>query len=1055
VQEGQPAPAQLAILLEGNLDPQRLKEAVQKVLGRHEILRTNFQRNPGMTYPFQLVSDSKDLNWSEVQVQGSDESRVIANLLDARKNIDCGLAPSLYCDLAKIGDDRHVLALSLSRLCADAAALNLLFVELCNTYAGSGEEQSSQLQYADYSEWQNELLQKADGDAAAARRFWEQHRFVDVPPVALPFQRKPQAEAAYRSESVPVPLEDELQTKLQSKSGDEVSSFLLAAWQVLCWRLSGQAEVVIANVSDGRVHEELQGALGVFAKALPLYAGFESERTFSDIVRLAREARADCVQFHDYFEPSEHSLPVGFSIEERTSKQSSGDLTFSIFDLQSEADRFRVELRCISQAGSWRLELRYDSAYFSREVAQQLAQRLAILLRRALANSDVAVSELPIMDERERQQIVVQFNQTAADFPRAKTITQLFEEQAARTPDRAALRFGDKVFTYAQLNAQANQLAHFLRKRGVKANVAVGLCMERSAEMILGLLGILKAGGCYVPLVPDNPKTRTSHQLAETAAAVVLTESALLDRLPEYGGVTVCLDRDHASLEKESTTNPARIGSPDDLVYVIYTSGSTGVPKGVAVRHSNLVNYSHFICRRLELDKYQDGLNFATVSTISADLGNTCVFPALISGGCLHVVGFETGMATNLYAKYAAAHPIDVLKITPSQLTALLNAPGGEAILPHKYLLLGGEASNWQLVERITKSANCAVLNHYGPTEATVGCCTFNVRDNDVSAWSPATVPIGRPIANDELYILDPRLQPVPVGVPGELCIGGTGLANGYLNQPQQTAERFIRNPFSSDSGSRLYRTGDLARFLPDGNVEFLGRLDQQVKIRGFRVEPAEIEAVLKQHPAVRHAVIVPYEDHARDKRLAAYFVAPNTPATEELRSFLVQRLPEYMVPSSFVAVESIPLTINGKIDVRALPSPEASQTKAERKFLEPRNPDEERLVEIWRQVLKLPEVSIDANFFELGGHSLLATQIISRIRSAFRVQVPLHSFLETPTIMGLADRIALCPSAESEEEEMARLLRELEGISEEEAEKLLAADSDKPSQSDKSGSAG
>jgi acyl carrier protein len=345
-------------------------------------------------------------------------------------------------------------------------------------------------------------------------------------------------------------------------------------------------------------------------------------------------------------------------------------------------------------------------------------------------------------------------------------------------------------------------------------------------------------------------------------------------------------------------------------------------------------------------------------------------------------------------------------------------------------------------MKRIRESGTCAVLNHYGPTEATVGCCTFAINDNDVSTWAPATVPIGKPISNDHVYVVDSRMQPVPPGTAGELCISGTGLAREYLNQPQQTAERFVANPFIKDA--KMYRTGDLARFLPDGNIEFMGRIDHQVKIRGFRVEPAEIEAVLKQHPAVKQSVIVPYEDKAGEKRLAAYIVSGKKPNKEELRVFLAQQLPEYMVPSGFVVMDSLPLTANGKVDLKALPNPEQQPVEAEREFVAAKNPEEEKIVAIWSEVLKINRVGVTDNFFELGGHSLLATQIISRIRNTFRVQMPLHSFLQTPTVAGLAEKLASCPAAESEEEEMARMLAELEGVSEEDAERLLSGEAEK-----------
>jgi amino acid adenylation domain-containing protein len=756
------------------------------------------------------------------------------------------------------------------------------------------------------------------------------------------------------------------------------------------------------------------------------------------------QVRSTASEYQDYFRLEDpESIPAGFSVEPKSGKQSVDGVTFSVLEQRGRTNGFQLELRCVVEGSSWQAELGFDPTCLSRDIVETLARRFEALLAGAAANPNGLVSSLPIMDAKERQRVVATFNQTKADYPQGKCVHELFEEQAAQYPNRPALRCGEQEFSYAQLNSRANQLAHFLRKHGVEANTPVGLCVERSANMIIGLLGILKAGGCYVPLVPDNPKARLAHQLSETAAPMILTQQSLLEHLPEFAGEMVCLDRDVALFQHEPRVNPALVNSADDLVYVIYTSGSTGVPKGVAVRHRNLVNYSHFIRKRLQLEQPAHGLHCATVSTISADLGNTCIFPSLISGGCLHVIPFEIAMAANLFAAYTAKHPIDVLKITPSHLNTLLNTTEGKAILPRKHLVLGGEASSWHLLERIREAGGCAVLNHYGPTEATVGCCTFAVAENEVKVWNPAALPIGRPIANAEVYILDRNLQPLPVGVAGELCIAGAGLAQGYLNQPQVTAERFIAHPFSTDATARVYRTGDLARFLPDGNIEFLGRLDHQVKIRGFRVEPAEIEAALRRHASVRQSIIVPYDDPSGEKRLAAYVVSSRDFSLEELRRFLTEQLPEYMVPSAFVRIEEIPLTANGKVDLKALPSPE-QPAPAERAFVDPRSADEEKLVAIWKEVLKMDRVGVTDNFFELGGHSLLATQIISRIRNAFRVQMPLHSFLATPTVAGLAEKIPQCPPAESEEEEMARLLEELDGVSDEEAKRLLSADSEK-----------
>jgi amino acid adenylation domain-containing protein len=587
---------------------------------------------------------------------------------------------------------------------------------------------------------------------------------------------------------------------------------------------------------------------------------------------------------------------------------------------------------------------------------------------------------------------------------------------------------------YAQLNSRANQLAQLLRRKGVKPGVLVPLCLERSAEMIVALLGILKAGGAYVPLVPDHPKTRLAQQVADTHASVLITEQKFLPNLPAFAGEIVCFDRDAALIGNESAENPAPMATPHDIAYVIYTSGSTGIPKGVAVSHSNVVNYACFISQKL--NAAAEPLNFATVSTLAADLGNTAIFPALISGGCLHVIGYDTAMAADRFAAYIQRHPIDILKITPSHLGSLLTAAQGARVLPRRYLILGGELASWDLITRVQQAGTCKVINHYGPTEATIGCCTFDVGVNDVREWAPASVPIGRPIANAQAYILDKNMQPVPVAVPGELCIGGAGIAKGYLNQPQQTSERFISNPFSNSPADRLYRTGDLARFLPDGNIEFLGRIDQQVKIRGFRVEPAEIETVLKQNSVVKQAVVLarPEKD---EKRLVAYVIATNKSShlSTELRGYLQERLPDYMVPSAVVLLDALPLTPNGKLDVAALPSPD--ELAVEHTLVAPRNQVEQGLTDIWRQVLGVEQVGVEDNFFDLGGHSLLATQVIARIRSTFHVQLPLRTLFDTPTVAGLAQQIAAFPQT-SEDEEVARLLQELEGLSDEEAERLL-----------------
>ena len=491
-----------------------------------------------------------------------------------------------------------------------------------------------------------------------------------------------------------------------------------------------------------------------------------------------------------------------------------------------------------------------------------------------------------------------------------------------------------------------------------------------------------------------------------SGARVLITQQKLLPQMPEFAGTTLSVDRDQSLWATEPRTNPQVRSTPDNLVYVIYTSGSTGVPKGVAVRHRNLVNYTHFIQQRLELEKYPQGLHFATVSTLGADLGNTCIYPALISGGCLHVISYSVSTDSQRFANYARHYPLDVLKIVPSHLQALLDSAEATQVLPRKYLILGGETLSPQLVEKVQNlDASCEILNHYGPTETTVGSLTLRLKEFNGKQFPTSSIPIGRPIANTQIYILDAHQQAVPVGVVGELYIAGAGVAAGYLNQAERTAERFLPNPFVDDTQARMYRTGDLARYLPDDNVEFLGRGDDQVKIRGFRVELGEIESVLRKHPAVKQAVVLTQPDLRGDQRLLAYVVGHRDSQTsaDQLRAFVKEQLPDYMVPAAIVILAKLPLTPNGKIDRQALPAPEEAPTKT---YVPPRTPTEEVLANIWAQVLRLDRVGVHDDFFEIGGHSLLATQVISRLHRTLKVDLPLRTLFEAPTVAKLTQQI-------------------------------------------------
>ncbi|MDE3105740.1 MAG: amino acid adenylation domain-containing protein [Acidobacteriota bacterium] len=1030
--EGQPGVASITARIEAEVAPDAMERALHQLARRHEILRTRFVRNAGMRYPFQVVEEQPEVVLTTASVASSESATLVAALGEPKLPAAYGLHAALVH-----GTGCAVVRLHLPALCADASSLCQLLLDLRTL--GSGGSLDDPLQYADFAAWQNELLISTEDEATAGRKHWEQLGVEAIPPLRLPYRAEASGKpGAVVTASVPVSSD-----VLQRLAGDDLPRTLRCAWQLLAAKLTGRDECVLSEISSGRQLDELAHAVGLLERDLPRTLSFPTDTPFAALCsRLAEESLASDAN-ENYLEPGRLLQPIGFRVLETALPEGANAAHWSILEVAAAPYGFEVELVCLHQPNGWGLRLDYQPARFHPEDVARFARQFATLLT-SLANSPASTAEELQALSAEERAIVLQAR-PPVPYPREQTVTALFEEQAARTPERIAVRCGETAWTYAELQQRANQLAHALRGRGVAASTPVGVCVERSVEMILAVLGVLKAGGCYVPLVTDSPKERLAHQLAETQAPVVVTTSTLAARLPEFAGTVLLLDSttDQPDQPAGSTANPAPIATSDDLVYIIYTSGSTGTPKGVAVRHRNLVNYTLAIQRILRLSEAPEGLSFATVSTIAADLGNTSIFPALLSGGTLHVVEEETSLAANLYAAYAARYPIDVLKITPSHLAALLQTDNAAKVLPRRVLLLGGEASSWQLVDRVRALSTCRVLNHYGPTETTVGCCTLDLEASDVRRWSPATVPVGHGIDNVQVYVLDAAQQPVCLGAPGEICVGGDGVAAGYYHQPEQTEARFVPDTLGAQPNGRMYRTGDLGRMLPDGNIEFLGRIDQQVKIRGYRVEPAEIESVLRQYPGIDQVVVVPYTDGQCELRLAGYYTAQARVAVDTLRSFASDKLPSYMVPSALLQIEAIPLTRNGKLDKSQLPDPKEASAVATRSFVAPGNATEETLVTIWQEVLKLQRISVEDNFFELGGHSLLATQIISRIRNRFSVQMPLHSFLESPTIRDLAVKVGECPTIESEEEELARLLAELEGMTEEEAERLLAAENE------------
>jgi amino acid adenylation domain-containing protein/thioester reductase-like protein len=1045
---------QAAILLEGNLKKDTLKLALEQVISRQDILRTHFLKPIGVKTPVQVINEKVSLFWQEIDLSHPDSQaqfNQVESLLQEAKltpsNLEEGLG--LHSSLINLSANKHILLVNLPALCADSYTIKNLVQEISKCYQACLQsiELSNEeiVQYLQFSEWQNELLE--DADAELGKKYWEKYNLSALPKVTLPFENKLLADShKFHIGSYEFKIDASLLTKIDAiahKHNSSSADFLLTCWQVLLWRFTEESNLIIGIAANGRKYEELETVIGLLTNYLPLSAKLEESFSFKEVLQEINKSAQEIEEWQEYFSWQNLAesqninsdsvyLPFSFEFQAETAKYSAGNITFSIYQQFACTDRFKIRLSCIQQEDSLVAAFDYDANLFSIEDIKRLSEHFQTLVESAIANPESEISKLRVSSDRHLHQLLIEFNNletlhtTSLQQRTHKCFHQLFAEQAQRTPDSIAVVFEDQKLTYAELNARANQLAHYLQKLGVKPEVLVGICLDHSLEVIVALLGVLKAGGAYLPLDPALPAENINLRLEDAQAAILLTQQSLIEThsgaSPQHDGIQlIYLDQDWEIIATESKENPQSDVTSENLAYVIYTSGSTGKPKGVAIEHQQLLNYLNGILERLNLPA---GASFATVSTIAADLGNTAIFPALCTGGCLHIVSKQCASDPEALATYFNHHPIDCLKIVPSHLEALLTSSQFNSILPRQKLILGGEAAPWKLIEKIQQLApECTIINHYGPTEATVGVLTYTL-EKDSDNRQSVTVPLGRPIANTQIYLLDKHLQPVPIGVKGELYIGGASVARGYLNHPELTQEKFIPSfstplvkggrgdqKVSGNRGDRLYKTGDLARYLPDGNIEFIGRADNQVKVRGYRIELEEIAAVLSQHPDVSQAVVIQREDIPGDKRLVAYIVANLETlhtkslqnSTSYLRDFLKAKLPDYMIPSAFVVLKSLPLTANGKIDRQALPAPAQSEKQA---FVAPRTAIEEVLAGIWAELLSLQRVSVEDNFFELGGHSLLMTQLVVRVRDTFEIDLPLSVLFETPTIAGLAASI-------------------------------------------------
>jgi amino acid adenylation domain-containing protein/non-ribosomal peptide synthase protein (TIGR01720 family) len=1023
--------AACVVLIEGDLKPELLAAAVEDAVARHEILRTTLRRLPGLSVPVQVVNEvaARRLEETDLSALSPAELRAELDRLfeqamrpahdaasdaggdaesdagDEAENDAGGDAP-LRISLARLSDSRGALVLSLPAVCSDGAGLKNLVREIGRCYEArrAGVELDDEpVQYADVAEYLADLLESEDTEAG--RKYWRNFAALDQANLRLPFERPATEGAVFAPERVVARTASaELTAQVEEaarEAGVSISSLLLACWQLVLWRVSGQPEVTVGTAFAGRQVDGLEDVPGLFERYLPVAARLERGMPFRELLGQVDASVASAAEWQDYFQwerpaavaagvavevaaggGGANFFPVCFEFDERPAVFPAGDATLSIVRQHSRADRFNLKLSCRHEGRRLVVELRYDARLFDAADAQHLSEQFHTLLPDAARRPSAAVESLSLLDDETRRRLLFDFNRTGVERGRDVFVHRRIERQAARVPQCPAVVFGERQLSYAELNGRANQLARHLRRLGVGADVPVALCMERSTELLVGLLGVLKAGGAYVPLDPQYPQQRVAFILEETQAPVILTRSELKDGLPPHQARVICLDAEWSMVAGEAADDLSVELGGDNLAYVIYTSGSTGQPKGVMITHGGLANYLDWAC---ETYRVAEGKGSPVHSSVGFDLTVTSLFTPLMVGERVTLLANEEGPEA-LAELLGRGEGFSLLKITPPHLSILGELmKEGEVAGTTNALVIGGEAlfaesvSLWR-----THAPQTRIINEYGPTETVVGCCVYEVAQGDAARGA---VSIGRPIANTEIYILDEEMQPVAVNVPGEIYIGGDGLARGYLARPDLTAERFVPNPFGARAGARLYRTGDSGRHRSDGNVEYLGRLDQQVKLRGYRIELGEIEASLAEHPSVREAVVVVREDQG-EKRLVAYLVAergaggaPELDAARA-REHLKERLPEYMIPTAFVTLDRLPLTPNGKVDRRALPAPDTHNSGLERSYAAPRTEAETLLAGLWAKALGLERVGIHDDFFELGGDSILSIQISNRANS-------------------------------------------------------------------------
>jgi amino acid adenylation domain-containing protein len=1032
--------------IEGDLDRTAFQRAWQHVVARHSILRTGFVWE-GVDKPLQIVYRSvavgvEEHDWREFDADRQDEMLETFIEEDQKRGFDLARPPLLRLALFRVAQNVYKFLWSRHHLILDRWSRALVLKDFFTFYdafcKGIEPEIEAARPYGDYIAW---LLKQ---DASAAESYWRRslQGFENPTDIRLGTKTSSLPQETYKQESVL--LSSEVTASLRRFAREQkltMYTLVQGAWSLLLSRYSGERDVLFGATISGRPADlaNVENIVGLFINTLPVRVTIQPQTSLVSWLHALQESQVEQRQY-DYSSLIDiqgwSDVPRGVALFETLLVFENLPVETSFRETENNlvmrgdrgvGSKTNYPLAMLVNPGAeLSLQAVYDCGRFEADSIHRLLNHFLVLLEQFSDSAESSIAEISLLDEFERDQVLYQWNNTQRSYPRELCVHELIEQRAALEPDKTVVVFGPQQLTYAELNRRANQLASYLRAYLGEESL-VGIYLERGPELIIALLAVLKAGAAYVPLGIESPSSRLAFMIEDGGLRLIITQSDLRKRLPDTTAHVVCLQAEAKQIDAQPGVNLPVKANPSSLAYVIYTSGSTGTPKAVEITHTAVVNF-------LTAMQQQPGLTAAdrllAVTTLSFDIAGLEIYLPLIAGGCLELTS-RAEAADGKYLSEKLTHGgITVMQATPATWRLLIDS--GWKGNPQLKILCGGEALPRDLANQLLERSK-SVWNMYGPTETTIWSAVGELKQMD------GPVLLGEAINNTQLYVLDEELNPAPLGVPGELFIGGDGLARGYRAQGALTAERFIPDLFAAKAGARLYRTGDLVRRLGNGRLEFLGRLDHQVKIRGFRIETAEIEWSLRQHPAVREAVVIASEAGPGEKRLVGYLVLrpDRTITVDDLRKHLQQSLPEYMIPSAFVILDKLPLTMSGKVDRRQLPAPDGSRPQLEEKYLAPQTPLEQEIANIWEQVLKVKGVGAHDNFFALGGHSLLATQVISRVNELLQVEMPLRDLFEQPTVAGFALATAQ-RQALMTEDETRQLLGKLSELTDEEAQQLL-----------------